>query len=83
MIHTKFQDHRTFGSGEDFFLRFWSCNLDHLYDLSFPLLLLRLHVIFRSDWPGGFDRMSRQTEGRTAKKTWVSLQLNSEPATQL
>ena len=46
MLHAKFQDHRTSGSGEEDFLRFlpfmgmgpsWSCDLDHLYKLSFPL----------------------------------------------
>ena len=46
MLHAKFQDHRTCGSGEeDFFKVFtilawwpaWSCDLDHLYKLSFPL----------------------------------------------
>ena len=45
MLHAKFQDHRTNGSGEDFsrFLLYigmepsWSCDLDHLYKLSFPL----------------------------------------------
>ena len=46
MLHAKFQDHRTSGSGEEDFLSFyhiwawppsWSCDLDHLYKLSFPL----------------------------------------------
>ena len=44
MLHAKFQDHRTSGSGEeDFFKIFtiygpsWSCDLDHLYKLSLPL----------------------------------------------
>ena len=46
MLHTKFQDHRTSGSGEDVlrFLPFmgmvatsWSCDLDHLYKPTFPL----------------------------------------------
>ena len=47
MLHAKFQDHRTSGSGEEDFLRFlpyilewrpsWSCDRDHLYKLSFPL----------------------------------------------
>ena len=47
MLHAKFQDHRTSGSGDKDFLRFlpyiwawlpsWSCDLDHLYKLSFPL----------------------------------------------
>ena len=47
MLHAKFQDHRTSGSGEEDFLRFLPymgmaailviCDLDHLYKLSFPL----------------------------------------------
>ena len=47
MLHAKFQDHRISGSGEeDFFKGFYhiwawrpslSCDLDHLYKLSFPL----------------------------------------------
>ena len=47
MIHAKFQDHRTSGSGEKkIFKGFyriwawrpsWSCDLDHLNKLSFPL----------------------------------------------
>ena len=45
MLHAKFQDHRTSGSGEEDFSGFyhiwawppsWSCDLDHLYKLSFP-----------------------------------------------
>ena len=44
MLHAKFQDHRTSGSGEDFkgFYRIWawwpswSCDLDHVYKLLFP-----------------------------------------------
>ena len=46
MPHAKFQDHRTSGSVEEDFKGFyhiwawwpsWSCDLDHLYKLSFPL----------------------------------------------
>ena len=41
MLHAKFQDHRTSGSGEEDFYYIWwlswSCDLDHLYRLSFPL----------------------------------------------
>ena len=45
MLHAKFQDHRTSGSGEDFLGFYhiwvwrtsWSCDLDHFYKLSFPL----------------------------------------------
>ena len=62
MLHAKFQDHRTSGSGEEYFKGFyhiwawrpsWSCDLDHLYKLSFPLQR-RLHMKFGSDWPSGF-----------------------------
>ena len=46
MLHAKFQNHRTSSSGEEDFKGFyhiwawrpsWSCDLDHLYKLSFPL----------------------------------------------
>ena len=42
MIHAKFQDHRTSGSGEDFYHIWawwpsWSCDLDHLYKLTYSL----------------------------------------------
>ena len=46
MLHGKIQDHRTSGSGEDYFKGYyyiwtrwppWSCDLNHLYKLSFPL----------------------------------------------
>ena len=45
MLHAKFQDHKTSGSGEEVVLRFLpymgkavilSCDLDHLYKLYFP-----------------------------------------------
>ena len=45
MLHAKFQDHGTSGSGEEEFNFFchiwawrpsWSCDLYHLYKLSFP-----------------------------------------------
>ena len=45
MIHSKFQDHRTSGSGEDFYFfsiyghgrHIWSSDLNYLYKLWFPL----------------------------------------------
>ena len=55
MLHGKFQDHRTSGSGEDDFKGFchiwawrpaWSCDLDHLYKLWFPLPKEAPHEIF-------------------------------------
>ena len=48
MLHAKFQDHRTSGSGEE-----TSCEISHLYKLSFPLSR-RLHMKFGFDWPSGF-----------------------------
>ena len=45
MLHTNFQGHRPFGSREEDFKGFyhicawrplWSCDLDHLNELSFP-----------------------------------------------
>ena len=46
MLHAKFQDLRTSGSGREDFLGFyhiwawqpsWSCDMGHLYKLLFPL----------------------------------------------
>ena len=43
MLHTKFQDHRSSGSGEDFYHTLalwpsWSCDPTHFCLLSFPFL---------------------------------------------
>ena len=55
MLHAKFQDHRTSGSGEEEFLKFyhiwawlpsWSCDLDNLYTLLLPLLMEASHIIW-------------------------------------
>ena len=56
MLHAKFQDHRTSGSAEeDFFTiyvygrgghRSWSCDLGHLYKLSFPFPKEASHEIW-------------------------------------
>ena len=59
MLSAKFQDHRTSGSGEEvfFFLKkyhiwawwpSWSCDLYHLYKLSFPLPRETLYKIWAS-----------------------------------
>ena len=61
MLHAEFQDHRTSGSGEDFYGFYhiwawrpsWSCDLDHLYKLYFPFPR-RLHIKFGLDWQSGF-----------------------------
>ena len=54
MLHTKFQGHRSIGSGEEDFLRFyhiwawlpcWSCDPTHLYKFSF-LFSLKLSYEF-------------------------------------
>ena len=56
MIHAKFQDHRTSGSGEDFFKVFTiyghGGHLGHVHFLS-PFQR-RLHIKFGLDWPCGF-----------------------------
>ena len=57
MLHAKFQDHRTSSSGEEDFLSFyhicilawrpsWSCDLGHLYKLSFPFPKEASHEIW-------------------------------------
>ena len=58
MLHAKFQGNWPSGSGEDDFLRvkhFWarrpSCDLDHLYKLSFPLPKVASHGF---DWSSSF-----------------------------
>ena len=63
MLHTRFQDYWTSGSGdEDFFIGFyhiwvwrpsWSCDLYHLYNFRshFPR---RLHMKLGIDWPIDF-----------------------------
>ena len=46
MLQAKFQNHMPSGSGEEYFKKFllfmamapsWSCDLDHLYKILFPL----------------------------------------------
>ena len=55
MLHAKFQDHRTTGSGEENFKGFyniwtwrpfWSCDMVHLYKILFPLLKEAPHKIW-------------------------------------
>ena len=62
MLNAKFQNHRTFSSGEEDFKGFYhiwawwpslSCDLDHLYNLSFSFPRT-LHIKFGFDWPSGF-----------------------------
>ena len=57
MLHTKFQGHWPFDSGEEDLICFYhiwawwpflSCDMDHLNKLSFP------HFRFDFDWPCGF-----------------------------
>ena len=51
MVHAKFQDHRTSGSGNEDFYNIWawrpswSSALYHLYKLSFPLFKGDSHEI--------------------------------------
>ena len=59
MLHIKFQDYRTLGSGEMIlkaFVIYWLGN--HLFHVIFtnicPLFPRRLHNKFGFDWPSGF-----------------------------
>ena len=64
MLHAKFQDPRTSGSGEEDFKGFyhiwawrpsWSCDLDHYFYTNFGSPFpRRLHIKFGFDWPSGF-----------------------------
>ena len=63
MLRTKFQDHRTSGSGEEDFLKVFTIyghggHLGHVtrtiytnFGSAFPR---RLHIKFGFDWPSGF-----------------------------
>ena len=82
MRHAKIQDHRPSGSGkEDFFKDFQqfiarpscSCDLDHLYKLTFPFIRMLL-VKFGFDWPSSFREedlcnCGRRTDGRRRTTT--------------
>ena len=60
MLHAKFQDHRTSGSGEEDFLRFLPHG-GHLGHVTWTIYInfrspfpRRLHIKFGFDWPSGF-----------------------------
>ena len=72
MQHFKFQDHSTTDSGEEDFLRFYhilawwtsrSCDLDHLYTLSFPLPKAGKHKIWH--------RLAKQFQRKRCLKPMV------------
>ena len=75
MLHAKFQDHRTSGSGEDFkgfyyiwaWWSSWSCDLVYLHKLSFSLSKVVPHE-FWLDLPSGFRRVFEHC-GRTTTAT--------------
>ena len=63
MLHAKVQDHKTYGSGEEDFLKaftiYWhGGQLGHvtwtIYINFSPPFPRRLHIIFGFDWPSGF-----------------------------
>ena len=63
MLHAKFQDHRTSGSGgEDFFKVFTIYGHDgHLGHVTWTIYInfrspfpMRFHIKFGFDWPSGF-----------------------------
>ena len=62
MIHAKFQDHRTYGSGEEDLMIFTIYGHGgHLGHVTLTIYVnfcspfqRRLHIIFGFDWPSGF-----------------------------
>ena len=63
MLHAKFRDHRTSGSGEEDFLHFFTIHGsgDHLRHVTWTIyidfcspFLGRLHMKLSFDWPSGF-----------------------------
>ena len=63
MLHAKFQDHRTSGSGVEDFLRFFTIygHGGHLGHVTWTMYInfrspfpRRLHIKFGFDWPSGF-----------------------------
>ena len=64
MLHAKFQDHRTFGSGEEDLLRFFPIiygHGSHLGHVTWTIYInfrspfpRRLHIKFGFAWPSGF-----------------------------
>ena len=74
MLHAKFQDHRTSGSGEEDFLSFLpymymgvaailACDLGHLYKLSFPFPKEASHEILALIGHGFFEKKSFENIG--------------------
>ena len=63
MLHAKFQDHKTYGSGEKDFLKVFTIygHGGHLGPVTWTIYInfcspfpRRLHIIFGFDWPSGF-----------------------------
>ena len=61
MLHAKFQDHRTSGSGEEDFLSTIYGHGGHLGHVTWTIYInfcspfpRRLHIKFGFDWPSGF-----------------------------
>ena len=63
MLHAKFQDHRTYGSGEDDFFKVYTIygHGGHLCHVTWTIYInflshcpRRHHMKFGIDWPSGF-----------------------------
>ena len=63
MLHTKFQENRPAGSGEEYFFKVFSIygHGGHLYHVTWTIYInfrppfpRRLHIKFGFDWPSGF-----------------------------
>ena len=95
MLHAEIQDHRTSGSGGEYFLGFyhiwtwrpsWSCELDHLYNFSFPLPKEAPHKI----WILLAKRFQRRRSLKMVDDddndddgAWVYYKLTYEPSAQM
>ena len=66
MLHAKFQDHRTYGSGVEFFFKVFTIygHGGHLGHVTWTIYInfcssftRRLHMKFGFHWPSGFRRV--------------------------
>ena len=94
MLHAKFQNHRPSGSGKEDFNGFcylqpwqpsWSCDLDHLYKLSFPLPKDAPHEVWLSLAVSEEMIFKIVDAGRMTPdaRAWVYYKLTCEPKAQV
>ena len=91
MLHTKFQGHRPFGSGEDFlrFLLYMGGHVGHVTrtvwtNFRFPIPE-KLHMKFDFDWPSGFrgEDVGQRSMDNGQTEAYLSYKLTNEPSAQV